>query len=170
MLVNLSILDRSQCKMAPWHLYPFGPHPSISHRRGSSWSDWKRWIRWLPKCYAAWIRRLAADVATVFWAEKSTPPAGSETSRGWSFAGAWWHLSSFSTPTKSLFSIWLVCTAFNWCNDVLPTILLEQKTPPLICSGSLNESCTAYVHFQVLRTSFLLSSFHLLSSIDLHKT
>lgn len=79
----------------------------------------------------------------------------------------WAHLAP---QTKSLFSIWLVCTAFNWCNDVLPTILLEQKTPPLICSGSLNESCTAYVHFQVLRTSFLLSSFHLLSSIDLHKT
>lgn len=36
-----------------------------------------------------------------------------------------WHVAA---QPEVLSCIWLVCTAFNWCNDVLPTILLEQET------------------------------------------
>lgn len=87
--------------------------------------------------------------------------------RGLLLTGVWWHVAA---QPRFHFCIWLVCNAFNWCNDVLPTILLEPHTSIDLFSSCTWELHRQAVHFQVLRTSSLLLSFHLLSSIDLHKT
>ena len=145
------------------------PSINLTNLRGSSWSDWKRWIRWLPKCYAAWIRRLAAIDVTDCWPKKSSPPAarkiGSETSISlmvvFLLSGV-----TCSSPTRGSILCMTGMYCLHWCNDVLPYHFTRtENTPPLICSGS---PPMFILWFSGRAFCFLLC--HLLSSIDLHKT